>query len=58
MWGPAEVREKIEPGIREMEAEKRMAERELANLNLETSNFIGRSLASHLGPGCHSFRQL
>ena len=39
-------KEKIEPGIREMEAEKRMAERELANLNLETSNFIGRSLAT------------
>jgi len=39
-------KEKIEPGIRAMEAEKRMAERELANLNLETSNFIGRSLAT------------
>ena len=39
-------KEKIEPGIREMEAEKRMAERELANLNLETSNFIGRSLTT------------
>ena len=37
---------KIEPGIREMEAEKRMAVRELANLDLETSNSIGRSLAT------------
>jgi outer membrane protein TolC len=37
---------KIEPGIREMEAEKRMAGRELANLDLETSNSIGRSLAT------------
>jgi outer membrane protein TolC len=37
---------KIEPGIREMEAEKRMAGRELANLDLETSNLIGRSLAT------------
>ncbi|HWS15747.1 MAG TPA: TolC family protein, partial [Candidatus Methylomirabilis sp.] len=39
-------REKIEPGIREMEAEKRMAGRELANLDLEASNSIGRSLAT------------
>lgn len=39
-------KEKVEPGIREMEAEKRMAGRELANLDLETSNFIGRSLAT------------
>jgi len=39
-------KEKIEPGIREMEAEKRMAGRELANLDLETSNSIGRSLAT------------
>lgn len=38
--------EKIEPGIREMEAEKRMAGRDLANLDLETSNAIGRSLAT------------
>ena len=37
---------KIEPGIREMEAEKRMAGRELAILDLETSNSIGRSLAT------------
>jgi outer membrane protein TolC len=37
---------KIEPGIREMEAEKRMAGRELANLDIETSNSIGRSLAT------------
>jgi outer membrane protein TolC len=39
-------KEKIEPGIREMEAEKRMAGRDLANLDLETSNSIGRSLAT------------
>lgn len=39
-------KEKIEPGIREMEAEQRMAEREVANLDLESSNAIGRSLAS------------
>jgi cobalt-zinc-cadmium efflux system outer membrane protein len=39
-------KEKIEPGIREMEAEKRMAGRELANLDLDTSNSIGRSLAT------------
>jgi outer membrane protein TolC len=37
---------KTEPGIREMEAEKRMAGRDLANLDLETSNSIGRSLAT------------
>jgi cobalt-zinc-cadmium efflux system outer membrane protein len=37
---------KIAPGIREMEAEKRMAGRDLANLDLETSNSIGRSLAT------------
>lgn len=37
---------KIEPGIREMEAERRMAGRELANLDLEASNVIGRSLAT------------
>ena len=37
---------KIEPGIREMMAEKRMAGRELANLDLETSNSIGKSLAT------------
>jgi cobalt-zinc-cadmium efflux system outer membrane protein len=39
-------KDKIEPGIREMQAEKRMAERDLANLDLETSNSIGRSLAT------------
>ena len=39
-------KEKIEPGIREMEAEKRMARQELANLDLETSNSIGRSLST------------
>lgn len=37
---------KIDPGIREMQAEQRMAGRELANLDLETSNSIGRSLAT------------
>ena len=37
---------KIAPGIREMEAEKRMAGRDLANLDLETSNSIGQSLAT------------
>lgn len=37
---------KIDPGIREMEAEKRMAGRDLANLDLETSNSIGRSFAT------------
>ncbi|MBE0605963.1 MAG: TolC family protein [Deltaproteobacteria bacterium] len=37
---------KIGPGIREMEAERRMAGRDLANLDLETSNLIGRSLAT------------
>ena len=37
---------KIDPGIREMEAEKRMAGRDLANLDLETSNSIGRSLTT------------
>jgi outer membrane protein TolC len=40
---------KTEPGIREMEAEKRMAGRDLANLDLETSNSIGRSLATMKG---------
>ena len=39
-------KEKIDPGIREMEAERRMAGRDLANLDLETSNMIGRSLAT------------
>lgn len=35
---------KVDPGIRETEAEKRMAEREVAALDLDTSNGIGRSL--------------
>jgi cobalt-zinc-cadmium efflux system outer membrane protein len=39
-------KDKIDPGIREMEAERRMAGRDLANLDLETSNAIGRSLAT------------
>jgi outer membrane protein TolC len=38
--------EKIEPGIREMKAERDMASRELDNLDLETSNLIGATLAS------------
>jgi outer membrane protein TolC len=38
--------EKIEPGIREMKAERDMAERELENLDLETANLIGATLAS------------
>jgi outer membrane protein TolC len=38
--------EKIEPGIREMKAERDMAARELENLDLETSNLIGATLAS------------
>jgi len=37
---------KIDPGIREMQAEQRMTGRDLANLDLETSNSIGRSLAT------------
>ena len=37
---------KIAPGIREMESEKRMTGRDLANLDLETSSAIGRSLAT------------
>jgi outer membrane protein TolC len=39
-------KEKIEPGIREMKAEKRMAVREVESLDLETSNLIGRSLST------------
>jgi outer membrane protein TolC len=39
-------KEKVEPGIREMEAEKRMAARDLANLDLEASHAIGRSLST------------
>jgi len=38
--------EKIEPGIREMKAEKDMAARELENLDLETSNTVGATLSS------------
>jgi len=37
---------KIEPGIREMKAEREMAARELENLDLETSNLVGATLAS------------
>lgn len=37
---------KIEPGIREMKAEREMASRELENLDLETANAIGSALAS------------
>ena len=43
---PIWKKEKVEPGIREMEAEKGMAVRELASLDLETSDRIGRSLAT------------
>jgi outer membrane protein TolC len=39
-------KEKIDPGIREMKAEKRMAVREVEYLDLETSNLIGRSLST------------
>jgi outer membrane protein TolC len=38
--------EKIEPGIREMKAERDMAARELENLDLETANLIGAALSS------------
>lgn len=39
-------KEKIDPGIREMKAEKRMAVREVESMDLETSNLIGRSLST------------
>ena len=39
-------KEKIDPGIREMKAGKRMAVREVESLDLETSNLIGRSLST------------
>ncbi len=38
--------EKIEPGIREMKAEREMAARELENLDLETANLVGAALSS------------
>ena len=43
---PVWRREKVEPGIREMEAEKRMAGGDLSSLDLEASNLIGRTLAT------------
>lgn len=39
-------KEKIDPGIREMKAGKRMAVREVESLDLETTNLIGRSLST------------
>jgi outer membrane protein TolC len=38
--------EKIEPGIREMKAERDMAASELENLDLETANLVGATLAT------------
>lgn len=43
---PVWKNDKIEPGIREMKAERDMATRELDNLDLETSNLIGATLSS------------
>jgi outer membrane protein TolC len=42
---PVWKNDKIEPGIREMKAEREMTARELENLDLETSNLIGATLA-------------
>jgi outer membrane protein TolC len=39
-------KQKLNPFVREMTAEREMARRELANLDLEASNAIGRSLAT------------
>ncbi|MCL5966854.1 MAG: TolC family protein [Deltaproteobacteria bacterium] len=39
-------REKLDPAVREMTAEREMARRELATLDLEASNAIGNALAS------------
>ncbi|HEX8042389.1 TolC family protein [Candidatus Deferrimicrobium sp.] len=39
-------KQKLDPLVREMTAEREMARRELANQDLETSNAIGRSLAT------------
>jgi outer membrane protein TolC len=39
-------KQKLDPFVREMTAEREMARRELANLDLEASNAIGRSLAT------------
>ncbi len=39
-------KEKLAPAVREMEAEKRMAVRELENLDLETSNRVGNTVAT------------
>ncbi|MBI5418898.1 MAG: TolC family protein [Deltaproteobacteria bacterium] len=38
--------QKLDPFVREMTAEREMARRELANLDLEASNAIGKSLAT------------
>ncbi len=43
---PVWKNEKIEPGIREMKAERDMAALELENLDLETANLVGAALAS------------
>ncbi|MEK6779188.1 MAG: TolC family protein, partial [Candidatus Deferrimicrobiota bacterium] len=39
-------KEKLDPLVREMTAEREMARRELANLDLEAANAIGKSLAT------------
>lgn len=39
-------KQKLDPLVREMTAEREMARRELANLDLEAANAIGRSLAT------------
>jgi len=39
-------KQKLDPFVREMTAEREMGRRELANLDLEASNAIGRSLAT------------
>lgn len=39
-------KQKLDPFVREMTAEREMARRELANLDLEASNAIGKSLAT------------
>jgi outer membrane protein TolC len=43
---PVWKNDRIEPGIREMKAERDMASRELESLDLETSNLIGATLSS------------
>ncbi len=39
-------RQKLDPAVREMTAEREMARRDLANLDLESSNAIGNALAT------------